>query len=86
MSLASTVELYFVTGDLIPSVQRDASEVGEGFGRRTVPVGVSVYNPAFDVTPHHLVTAIITEHGVARAPFEPTLREWGVAIPSSATT
>ena len=78
----STVDLELASGDLIPIEQRAASEVTEGFGRRTVPDGVQVYNPAFDVTPHRWISAIITEHGVARAPFEPTLREWGTAIPA----
>lgn len=78
----STVDLDLASGDGIPIEQRQATEVAEGFGRRTVPENVSVYNPAFDVTPHQLVTAIVTEHGIARAPFEPTLREWGVAVPS----
>ncbi|MBT3345237.1 MAG: S-methyl-5-thioribose-1-phosphate isomerase [Gemmatimonadetes bacterium] len=79
----STVDLDLASGDLIPIEQRQATEVSEGFGRRTVPEGVKIYNPAFDVTPQRLVSAIITEHGVARPPFEPTLREWGVAIPAA---
>ena len=42
-----------------------------------------MFNPAFDVTPNHLVSAIVTEHGIARAPFEETLRAWGHAAPAS---
>ncbi|MBT7599082.1 MAG: S-methyl-5-thioribose-1-phosphate isomerase [Gemmatimonadetes bacterium] len=80
----STVDMSLPSGDLIPIEQRASTEVSEGFGRRTVPEGVKVYNPAFDVTPHHLVSAIITEHGVARAPFEPTLTAWGTAVLSQA--
>ncbi|MNJ02909.1 Methylthioribose-1-phosphate isomerase [compost metagenome] len=45
----------------------------EGFGKRTAPQGVKVYNPAFDVTPNEYVTAIITEKGVVRAPFQENL-------------
>lgn len=78
----STVDLELPSGDLIPIEERAADEVTAGFGRRTVPHGVSVFNPAFDVTPHHLVSAIITEHGIARSPFEQTLRAWGSATPA----
>ena len=56
--------------------QRAAAEVAEPFGARVAPRGVGVYNPAFDVTPHELVTAVITEKGIAHPPFEPTLRKW----------
>jgi methylthioribose-1-phosphate isomerase len=78
----STVDLDLPAGDAIPIEERAAGEVTEGFGRRTVPEGVAVYNPAFDVTPNELVTAIITEHGVARAPYDETLRAWGRAVPA----
>lgn len=80
----STVDLQLSSGDLIPIEERDASEISTGFGRRTVPEGVAVFNPAFDVTPHALVDAIITEHGIARTPFDATLRNWGHAVPGSA--
>jgi methylthioribose-1-phosphate isomerase len=55
-------------GDAIPIEERPADEVAHGFGRRTAPEGVAVYNPAFDVTPAELVTAIITEAGVIERP------------------
>jgi methylthioribose-1-phosphate isomerase len=45
-------------------------------GRQTVPEGVRVYNPAFDVTPNELVSAIITEKGVARKPFDTVFQSW----------
>ena len=70
----STLDPGCPSGDRIPIEQRDPSEVTEGFGRRTAPDGVKVHNPAFDVTPHELVSGIITEVGVANAPFEPMLR------------
>ena len=79
----STVDLELDAGDRIPIEERAESEVTEGFGARTVPEGVGVFNPAFDVTPHDLVAAIITEHGVARAPFADTLQSWGTAIPAA---
>lgn len=75
----STVDLDLARGDLIPIEERGAHEVTELFGRRTVPNGVAVFNPAFDVTPNDLVSAIITEHGVARAPYDATLTAWGRA-------
>ncbi|MBW5447755.1 S-methyl-5-thioribose-1-phosphate isomerase [Cohnella sp. CFH 77786] len=65
----STIDLSTPTGADIPIEERHPDEVTQGFGRRTAPEGVAVYNPAFDVTPHELVTAIITEKGIVRAPF-----------------
>lgn len=62
----STIDLETKTGADIPIEERDASEITEGFGTRTAPVGVKVFNPAFDVTPHALVTAIITEKGILK--------------------
>ncbi|MBO0960177.1 S-methyl-5-thioribose-1-phosphate isomerase [Neobacillus sp. MM2021_6] len=60
----STIDLETKTGADIPIEEREASEITEGFGKRTAPEGVKVFNPAFDVTPHELVTAIITEKGI----------------------
>ena len=73
----STLDLSLKTGDLIPIEQRAAEEVTEGFGNRTAPEGVKVYSPAFDVTPAHLVTAIITEKGIAQPPYEESLASHG---------
>ncbi len=64
----STIDLQTPTGAEIPIEERDPEEVANGFGRRTVPEGVKVYNPAFDVTPHELITAIVTEYGVIMKP------------------
>jgi methylthioribose-1-phosphate isomerase len=69
----STLDLTLASGDLIPIEQRPAREVTEVFGVPVAPVGIRVENPAFDVTPARYVTAIITECGVARAPFEESL-------------
>jgi methylthioribose-1-phosphate isomerase len=62
----STFDLSLPSGDQIPIEQRAAEEVTEGFGRRTAPPGIDVYNPAFDVTQAQLVTAIVCECGVIR--------------------
>jgi methylthioribose-1-phosphate isomerase len=69
----SSVDLECRSGDLIPIEQRSAAELTEFAGRRITPRGVGVLNPAFDVTPAELVTAIITERGVAYAPFSESL-------------
>jgi methylthioribose-1-phosphate isomerase len=70
----STLDLTLPSGDLIPIEQRAASEVTHVFGVPVAPEGIGVENPAFDVTPNRYVTAIITERGVARAPYTESLR------------
>jgi methylthioribose-1-phosphate isomerase len=70
----STLDLTLASGDLIPIEQRSPAEVTHVFGHPVAPPGVQVQNPAFDVTPSRYVTAIITEKGVARAPYEDSLR------------
>jgi methylthioribose-1-phosphate isomerase len=69
----STLDLTLDSGDQIPIEQRPAREVTEVFGVPVAPAGTEVENPAFDVTPNRYVTAIITERGVARAPFTESL-------------
>jgi methylthioribose-1-phosphate isomerase len=69
----STVDLSIPGGDHIPIEERDPSEMTHVGGRRVVPEGVPVIHPAFDVTPHRLVTAIVTERGVARPPYSESL-------------
>jgi methylthioribose-1-phosphate isomerase len=61
---SSTFDMHLATGAGIPIEQRAAQEITQGFGRQTVPNGVAVWNPAFDVTPAELITAIICERGV----------------------
>jgi methylthioribose-1-phosphate isomerase len=73
----STLDLTLDSGDRIPIEQRAAAEVTQVFGQQVAPLGTRVENPAFDVTPAQYVTAIITERGVARAPYEESLRELG---------
>jgi methylthioribose-1-phosphate isomerase len=70
----STLDLALASGDQIPIEQRAAAEVTHVFGVPIAPKGTDVQNPAFDVTPNRYVTAIITEKGVARAPYEQSLK------------
>ncbi|MHA7964605.1 S-methyl-5-thioribose-1-phosphate isomerase [Paenibacillus sp. CAU 1782] len=69
----STIDLNTPTGAEIPIEERNAEEITNGFGKRTAPEGVKVFNPAFDVTPNEYVTAIITEKGIVTAPFKENL-------------
>ncbi len=69
----STVDLAIADGDAIPIEQRAAAEVTHLRGVALAPEGVAAANPAFDVTPAELITAIITEAGIARPPFGPAL-------------
>ncbi|MGP7818488.1 S-methyl-5-thioribose-1-phosphate isomerase [Niallia sp. 01092] len=72
----STIDMETKTGETIPIEERKAEEITEGFGKRTAPEDdVVVYNPAFDVTPNELITAIITEKGIVTAPFEKNLKQ-----------
>ena len=69
----STLDLTLKSGDEIPIEQRAAHEVTHIFGVPVAPEGIAVENPAFDVTPNRYVTGIITERGVARAPYTESL-------------
>jgi methylthioribose-1-phosphate isomerase len=69
----STVDLACPDGSKIPIEQRNAREVTHIAGKQMVPDGVGVENPAFDVTPAKYVAAIITEKGIARAPYTDSL-------------
>ncbi len=71
----STIDLECPHGDGIPIEERPTTEVTEVFGTRVAPEGVTVRNPAFDITPARYVHAIITEYGIARPPYEQSLRE-----------
>ena len=70
----STIDPNCPSGAHIPIEERSAAEVTDIFGSRVAPIGVSVRHPAFDVTPARLITAIITEQGVLRAPYEEGIR------------
>jgi methylthioribose-1-phosphate isomerase len=71
----STIDLSLADGSLIPIEERDAREITHLGDRQLAPEGIAVRNPAFDVTPHRLVTAIITERGVARGDYRQQLAE-----------
>ena len=71
----STLDLSIPDGSHIPIEQRTPTEVTHIGNTRIVPEGVSVFNPAFDVTPYELVTAIVTEAGIARAPYTESLAQ-----------
>jgi methylthioribose-1-phosphate isomerase len=70
----SSIDLECPDGASIPIEERAASELTEFAGKRIAPKGVDTFNPAFDVTPAELVTAIITERGVAYPPYSKSLR------------
>jgi methylthioribose-1-phosphate isomerase len=70
----STLDLTLASGDQIPIEERASKEVTHVGGVHVAPEGIEVANPAFDVTPNRYVSAIITERGVARAPYSQTLR------------
>lgn len=72
----STIDFNIKNGSEIPIEERAPEEITEGFGKRTAPAGAKVYSPAFDVTPHELITAIITEQGVIEPPFEQNLTKY----------
>jgi methylthioribose-1-phosphate isomerase len=71
----STVDMATPHGDHIPIEQRASTEVTHMAGKQVAPTNVKVENPAFDVTPHKYVSAIITERGVARPEYAKSLRE-----------
>lgn len=67
---ASTFDLKIKSGKDIPIEERDGKEITELFFKKPIAAkGVKVFNPAFDVTPHHLITAIITDKGIIRPPY-----------------
>jgi methylthioribose-1-phosphate isomerase len=71
----STIDLSLRDGSLIPIEERDGREITHIRDVQLAPPGIAVRNPAFDVTPHRLVTAIITERGVIRGDYRTGLRE-----------
>ncbi|MFO1464659.1 MAG: S-methyl-5-thioribose-1-phosphate isomerase [bacterium] len=72
---SSTVDFNSPDGAHIPIEERPDEEVTAFFGTPSAPAGIKVFNPAFDVTPHELVEAIVTEKGIARAPYSETLKK-----------
>lgn len=82
----STLDLTLASGDQIPIEQRAAAEVTHVFGHAVAPDGTIVENPAFDVTPARYVSAIITEQGVARAPYTESLKRLAGAVYQKSVT
>jgi len=76
----STVDLETSDGSKIPIEQRNSREVSHIAGKQMVPDGVEIENPAFDVTPAKYVTAIITERGIAKAPYSDSLPRLAEAV------
>lgn len=70
----STIDLALSSGAQIPIEQRDPAEVTTPYGNPIVPAHFKARNPAFDVTPHRYLSGIVTEHGIARPPFNASLR------------
>jgi methylthioribose-1-phosphate isomerase len=72
----STIDINTPTGDQINIEQRKPEEVTEmWYSERMAPEGVKVYNPAFDVTDNELITGIVTEYGVLKAPYDVAIKE-----------
>jgi methylthioribose-1-phosphate isomerase len=66
---SSTFDLRLMSGKEIPIEERDPKEITHGFGKQTAPDAIDVFNPAFDVTPNHLITAFITDRGIVKPPY-----------------
>ena len=71
----TTLDLSLQSGEEIPIEERDPMEVTHIREQQLAPDGIDVHNPAFDVTPNRLITAIITDKGIARPPYEDSLKE-----------
>jgi methylthioribose-1-phosphate isomerase len=82
----STIDLATASGDAIPIEERGRAEVAELGGVPVVPDGVPVRHPAFDVTPARLVSAIVTERGIARAPYPESLATLSATSPRAQAT
>jgi len=82
----STVDLKLTSGDQIPIEERSAREVTHVAGVSIAPADVEARHPAFDVTPHRYVTAIITERGVAREPYTESLAAMFLEVDSRQST
>jgi methylthioribose-1-phosphate isomerase len=70
----SSIDLNCPSGKEIPIEQRDPREISHIFGRSLAPRGIRIFNPAFDVTAHELISAIITEKGVINPPYQQNIR------------
>jgi methylthioribose-1-phosphate isomerase len=79
----STIDLQTPDGSKIPIEERSSKEVTHIAGKQMVPDAAKVENPAFDVTPAKYVTGIITEHGIAKAPYEESLQKLAELVMST---
>ena len=70
----STIDLSTPDGSSIPIEERSSEEITHIAGKRIAPEGINVFNPAFDITPNHLITGIITEKGVVRGNYSEKLK------------
>jgi len=75
---ASTFDRTLASGKEIPIEERNGSEITHGFGKQTAPSDIQVFNPAFDVTPSHLITSFITDRGVIAPPFRQNILSAGL--------
>jgi methylthioribose-1-phosphate isomerase len=82
----STIDMNLARGEDIPIEERNPEEITSLAGQAIAPESVRVYNPAFDVTPHRYVTAIVSEKGVARNPYLETFSEWARSEPLAANS
>ena len=71
----STIDLNIKTGKEIPIEKRSKEEVSHMWGKRVVPQGVAIWNPAFDITPNRFIAAIITDYGVVKKPYQKNLKK-----------
>ncbi|PNR93572.1 S-methyl-5-thioribose-1-phosphate isomerase [Petrotoga sp. 9PWA.NaAc.5.4] len=71
----STIDIVCESGKTIPIEERNSREVMEFNGQKIAPDGIKIYNPAFDVTPNELITAIVTEKGILTKPYEISIRK-----------
>ena len=78
----TTLDLSLTSGDQIPIEERDSMEITHIKDHQLAPEGINVHNPAFDVTPHQFITAIITDKGVVRPPYVKSLKSLFVTEPA----
>jgi methylthioribose-1-phosphate isomerase len=71
---STTVDIATRTGRDIPIEERNTDEITDWYGRKIAPEGIKVFNPAFDVTPHELITAIVTDKGIIYPPFADNIK------------
>ena len=76
----SSINLNFEKGEAVSIEERDEREVTHIEGKRIVPEGVNVWNPAFDITPSRYISAIITEKGIVKRPYKSNLRKLALNI------